>query len=101
MHIQFFFLPNGSEFGKYVIIFDAEMMSLVYIDNNKKNTLILCKVPTNGSNDTTLTPDKGYSINFTDHQEKFCLSLYYNGVKCAMFQKIFQFIVIVLMLTIF
>ena len=36
-------LSNGSEFGKNVIIFSADMSSLVHIDNGKKDILILGK----------------------------------------------------------
>ena len=31
-----------------------------------------------GLGDTTLTVDNEYSLNFTEKQNKFCLSLYYN-----------------------
>ena len=46
----------------------------------KKDILILGKGPTDGLDDTTLTAEKSYSINFTVQQNKFCLSLYYNGL---------------------
>ena len=36
-------LSNGTEFGKNVIIFSADTSSLVHIDNEKKNILILGK----------------------------------------------------------
>ena len=35
--------------------------------------------PTQGLDDTTLTADKKYSMNFTESKKKFCLSLHYNG----------------------
>ena len=56
------------------------MSSSVHIDNKKKDALILGKGPTNVLNDTMLTAEKEYFINFTEHQKKFRLSLYYNGV---------------------
>ena len=56
MH-ESFSLLNGSRFGKNVIIFSAEMSSLVRIDNKKKDILILAKVSIDGSDDITLTVD--------------------------------------------
>ena len=41
------------------------MSSSVYIDNKGKDILILGKGPTQGLNDTTLTGETQYSINFT------------------------------------
>ena len=40
------------------------MISLVHIDNKKKDILILGKSPTNGLDDTALTAEKEYSILF-------------------------------------
>ena len=40
----------------------------------------LVKAQTNVLNDTMLTAEKEYFINFTEHQKKFCLNLHYNGV---------------------
>ena len=55
------------------------MSSSVHVDNNKKKVLILGKGQTQWLDDTTLTAEKEYSINFTE-QHKFCLSLNYNFV---------------------
>ena len=55
------------------------MRSSVHIDNKKKEILILAEVPTQGLDGTTLTAEKLYSINFTENNKKFCLSLHYNG----------------------
>ena len=33
----------------------------------------------------TLTVEKKYSINFTEHNKKFCLSLHYNGANSYLF----------------
>ena len=33
----------------------------------------------------TLSADKMYSINFTEHNKKFCLSLHYNGANSYLF----------------
>ena len=55
------------------------MSSSVDIDNKGKYILILGKGPTQGLDDTTLTAETQYSINFTRPTIKFCLSLHYNG----------------------
>ena len=61
------------------------MSSLVHIDNKKRYILILVKCPTNCLDDTTLTAEKEYYINFTEQQKKFCLSLHYNGLNNYIF----------------
>ena len=48
-----FSLPDGS-MGKKIITFGVDMSSSVYIDDNKKDILILSKGPTQGLDDTTL-----------------------------------------------
>ena len=63
-------LSNGSEFGKIVIIFGADMSSLMHIDNNKKDILILDKGPNDTLDDTTLTTEKEYLMNFIEQQNK-------------------------------
>ena len=63
-------LSNGSDFGKIVIIFGADMSSLMHIDNNKKDILILVKGPNNALDDTTFTAEKEYLINFIEQQNK-------------------------------
>ena len=60
------------------------MRSSTKVDNREKNNLILGKDPTQGLEDT-LSADKMYSINFTDHNKKFCLSLHYNGTNSYLF----------------
>ena len=64
-------------FGKDVIIFGVDMSSSVHVDNKKKDILFTGEVPTQRLDDTTLTAEKKYSINFTEHNNKFCLSLHY------------------------
>ena len=61
------------------------MSSSVHIDNKKKDILILGEGPTQGLDDTTLTAEKKYSINFTEHNKKFCLSLHYKGANSYLF----------------
>ena len=74
----------GTGLGKNVIIFGVDMSSSRKIDNRKKDILILGKTPTQGL-EHTLSAEKMYSINFTEHNKKFCLSLYYNGANSYLF----------------
>ena len=46
------------------------MSSSVHIDNKNKDILILDEGPTQGSDDTTLTAETKYSINFKRNQIK-------------------------------
>ena len=66
-----FLLSHGS-MGKNVIIFGVDMSSSVHIDNKGKDILILGEGPTQGLDDTTLTGEAKYSINFSRSQRKFC-----------------------------
>ena len=66
-----FSLLDGS-IGKNVIIFGVDMSSSVHIDNKKKDILILGKGPTQGLNDTTLSVEAQYSIDFSRSNRKFC-----------------------------
>ena len=54
------------------------MSSSPHIDNKKKDILIFGKGPTQGLEHTP-TAEKLYSINFTENNKKFCVSLHYNG----------------------
>ena len=49
-----------------------------------KNILILGKGPTQEL-EHTLSAEKRYSINFTENNKKFCLSLHYNGAISYLF----------------
>ena len=66
-----FSLRNGS-FGRNVIIFGADMSSSVHVDNKIKDILILFEGQTQGLDDAILTAVAEYSINFTEHENKFC-----------------------------
>ena len=55
-----------------------------YIDNTKKDILVLGIGPTQGL-EHTLTAEKMYWINFTVTKRKFCLSLHYNGSNSYLF----------------
>ena len=73
----------GTGLGRNVIMFGVDMSS-TKIDNIKKNILILGKGPTQGL-EHKLSAEKMYSINFTEHNKKFCLSLHYNGANSYLF----------------
>ena len=61
------------------------MNSSVHVDNKKKYILILVEGPTQRLDSTTLTEEKKYSINFTENNKKFYLSLHYNGANSYLF----------------
>ena len=48
------------------------------ITKRKTNILVFGEGITKGLNDTKLTAEKNYSINFTRNNKKFCLSFHYN-----------------------
>ena len=60
------------------------MSSLTETDNRKKDILIFGKGPTQGL-EHTLSAEKMYSINFTEHNKEFCLSLHYKGAYSCFF----------------
>ena len=85
--------PNF-DWGKNFVIFGVDNSSSVHIDNKKKDILVLGKGPTQGLDDTKITPEAKYSINISRSYKKFCLSLYYNGTNSFLFvnaTKIYQF----------
>ena len=60
------------------------MSSSTKTDNRKKYILVLTKGPTQVL-EYKLSAEKMYSINFTEDNKKFCLSLHYNGAKSYLF----------------
>ena len=70
--------------GRNVIIFGVDTSSSVHVDNTKKDIFILDKGPMQEL-EHTLTAEKIYSINFTGHNKKFCLSLHCNGANSYLF----------------
>ena len=70
----------GNGFGRNVIIFGVDMSSYEHIDNKKKDILVLGKGPSQG-----LEHEKVYSVNFTENNEKYCLSLHYSGANSYLF----------------
>ena len=78
------FSSPGIGLGRNLLIFGVDMGSSTEIDNRKKYILILGKGPTQGL-EHTLSAEKMHSINFTEHNKKFCLSLHYNGANSYLF----------------
>ena len=60
------------------------MSSSVHVDNKGKD-IILGTGPMQGLGEHSLTAENMYSINFTDHRKKCCLSLHYNGANSYLF----------------
>ena len=70
------------------------MSSSVHVDNKGEDILILCEGSTQGLDDTSLTAEAKYPINFTKSNRRFVLSLHYNGSDSFLFvdtTKIYQF----------
>ena len=64
---------------KNVVIFGVDNSASVQIDNKKKDILVLVKGPTQGFDDTAITVEAKYYINFSRPRRKFCLILHSNG----------------------
>ena len=63
----------------------ADMSSSVYANNKTKNILVFDKDFVQGFDNTAVYIEKLYSINFTENNKKFCLSLHYNGDNSYLF----------------
>ena len=74
------------------------MSLFVNLHNKKKCILILHKCPLQGLQDTKLTAEKEYTINFIEQHKKNCLSLHYKGVNKYLFVNTMQDEFIVFML---
>ena len=61
------------------------MSSSVHIDNKNKDILILDEGPKQRLDDTALTAEAKYPINFTQSGKRFVLCLHYNGNNSFLF----------------
>ena len=80
--------------GKNDVIIGDDMSSFVHVDKKPKDILVLGEGPTQGLDDTAITAESKYSINFTRSRKRFVLSLHYNGSSSFLFVnpvKLFQF----------
>ena len=80
---RYFCHPSGGT-NRNVIIFGVDMSSSTKIDNREKYIFILGKGPQQGL-EHTLSAEKMYSINFTENNKNFSLSLHYNGANSYSF----------------
>ena len=86
-------LTDGS-MGKNVIIFRVDMNSSVHVNNKRIDILILGEEPTQWKDDTKLTAEAKYSINYAQPGNRFVLNLHYNGSNSFVFvnaTKIYHF----------
>ena len=61
------------------------MRSSAHANNKTKNILVLDKDFVQGLENTRIYAEELYSINFTENDKKFCLSLHYNGANSYLF----------------
>ena len=84
---------DGS-YRKKCYYFGADMSSPMDVNSKGKDMLILGEGTTQGLDDTTLTAEAKYLINFTQSEKRFVLSLHYNGSNSFLFvnaTKVYQF----------
>ena len=70
------------------------MSSPVHANNENKDILVLGEGPTQGLDDSTISAEAKYSINFTQSGKKTMLTLYCNGINSFLFVnavKMYQF----------
>ena len=75
---------DGS-YRKKCYYFGADISSPMDVNSKGKDVLILGEGPTQGLDDTTLTAEAKYLINFTQSEKRFVLSLHYNGSNSVLF----------------
>ena len=76
---------GSRRFGRNVIVFGVDLTNSSHDNNGKNNILVLGKDFVQEINGTTIYAEKLYSINFTENNKKFCLSLHYNGANSYLF----------------
>ena len=64
-----------------VDIIVVDNSSYMHVDVKKKDTLVLGE----GLDDTTITAEAKYPIDFTESRKRYVLSLYYDGSKSFLF----------------
>ena len=71
--------------GKNVIIFWDDVSLFVHIDYKNKDISIHGEEPPQDLDDTLLTEESIYPINFTQPNKRFVLTLHYNGSNILLF----------------
>ena len=74
---------NGTT--RNVITFGVDNSPSSCADNRKNNFLMLSEGPTFGINGRCGSPEKKFSINFSNANTKFCLSLHYDAGNSNLF----------------
>ena len=77
------FSLRDRSWGKNVIIFGDS--SSVHVRNKTNDILVLAQGPTQRLDETTITAEAKYPINFTESGKIFKLSLHYNGSHSYLF----------------
>ena len=80
--------------GKNDIIFGADKSLSVHTDNKNKDISVLGEGSTQELDDTPLTAEAKYPINFTQSRKRFVLSVHYNRSNSFLFvndTKIYEF----------
>ena len=83
-----------NDLGRNVVVFGVDNSWFALIDNKEKHILVCGVDPTQRLNDTSITAETKYFINFSRSWRKFCLSIHYNGRHSFLFvnaTKIYQF----------
>ena len=81
--LEFLFTDGSME--RNVIILGDDTNSSVHVDDKNKCILILGEGPTQGLDDTTLTAEPKYPINFKKPNKRSVLSLHNNGINNFLF----------------
>ena len=69
----------GNYYARNVVTFGVDTSSSSHIDNCKNKFSVLGEGDTFGINGRFGAPEKKFTINFTEANTKFCLSLHYDG----------------------
>ena len=75
----------GNDFARNVVIFGVNFSSSSHSINHKNNFLVLGEGPAFGINGSVSSPEKKSSVNFSEANTKFCLSLHCNGDNSYLF----------------
>ena len=74
---SFTFLFPNFEWSKFVVVFGVDSGSSFHIDNKKNDILVLVKSQSQVLDNTTITAEAGYSINFSRSRIIFLKSSLY------------------------
>ena len=74
-----------NDIARNVINFGVDNSSSCHVDNRKNKLLVLGEGATFGINERLGSPEKKFSINFSEANTKVCLSLHYNADNSYLF----------------